>query len=654
MLKRALLPLVLLATALALFHGTASAQDPDLVHISSDVTYDLRTDDGHVKVTWQIKIEDNDPSTAAGGNDGSFVFYSDVAIPVLRGAEEIAALDSSGEQLDVEVDEGGGADVVSARIDFSDRLFYQETYELGVQYEIPPVRHQSVLVTPAYVFLPIVASGDEATVTVIAPPADSDWETVLDAQDCDRDGFTFTCTGSENAYIVATAETSRPGAMASLPMHVDLQQQTIDINFTYFQGEEATANHLRDLIPASMPVIEDLFGFPYDGPADVTVAQGGRQAILGYEGLTECSTASCEITISPVADDITVIHELTHLWTDIYSERWLAEGFAELYADETANRLPAQLVQNRRPRAPSPAVDLQLDDWGDVISVIDAAEDQIAVENAGYDISQRFLETLRLEVGNSLLRDVNVAISQSGKPADSRVYMDLIEDTSGRDVDQLFRDWVFGEDSGPLLDLRRQARDRLAELENRALVEGLPEGATAGIREDILVWDFEDALSKLDAVEDDIATYNDLNLQLGQIAAEASSIGLTLPTGVANALDRWEFGNVRLAMADVRDAIDAYRAARANVNASRDLWQRFGLLGSDPESQLREAEVSFAAGQFQASIDSSRAAQHTINNASTLALRRVLIVAAIFAAFGLIVLAAVWASHLRERGLADR
>lgn len=654
MMKRALLPLAVVLFAAAVFPSGAFAQDPDLVHIVSDVTYDLRTNDGPVSVDWQIRVENNDPSTAPGGNGGSLVFYTNVAIPVLRGADAISARDSGGNELNVAVDESSNASVVSAKIDFAERLFYEDSYELAVQYEIPPVREQSVLVTPAYIFLPIVASGDEATVTVVAPPGDGEWETVLEAQDCERDGFSFTCSGSEGAYIVATAEVSRPGAVASVPIQAELQGQTINIELTYFQGEEATVDHLRELIPASLPVIEDLFGFPYNGPASVNVAQGGRQSILGYEGLTQCSDESCEIIISPVADDITVIHELTHLWTDIYSERWLAEGFAELYADETASRLPPQLVTSQRQPRVSPAVDLRLDEWGEVISVIEAAEDQIAVENAGYDLSLRFLQTLRLELGNSVLRDVNVMIAESGAPADSRVYMDLVEDTSGRNVDQLFRDWVFAEDDGPLLDLRRQARDRLAELERRVLVEGLPEGATAGIRELVLAWDFTSAMSKLDAVEEDVATYNELSQQLGEIAGEASSAGLTLPSGIASALERWEFGNVRLALADAGEAVDVFRSASARVKSPRDLWQRFGLLGSDPDSQLEEAEVSFAAGQFQASIDSARAAEQTVDRAWTVALRRVLIVAGIFAAFGLIILAAVWASHLRERGLADQ
>jgi hypothetical protein len=652
MLRRALLFLTLVLAAAAFVARDSAAQEGDLVHVTTEITYDLRTDDGPVDVIWQVRVRNDDPDTAPGGNGGSVAFYSHISLPVLRGAESITALDSTGDQLDVAVDQSSTASVVSARVDFAERLFYQDEYAFGFRYEIPETREQSVLVTPAYVFLPIVASGDESTVTVITPEG-GEWESLIEAQDCEQDGTTFRCSGSDSAYIAATAEASKPGARSTLPLTAEVGGRTIDVNLTYFQGEESAANHLRALIPAALPVIESLFGFAYDGPATVNVEQGGREAVLGYEGITQCSADSCQIIISPVADDITVIHELAHLWTDIYTERWLQEGFAQLIADEAAAALPAELIQNRPLPRQAEAVDLQLDDWGEVTSVIGAAAEQIAVENAGYVLSLRFLEMLRLEAGNSVLRDVNIAIAESGEPADTRRYMDLIEDKSGLNLDQLFGPWVFSDAEQPLLELRRQARDRLAELEVRVQAEGLPEAATTGVREDILAWDFESAFRKLDSVEGDIANYDDLVTKLTQIEEEASSLGLTLHAGMREALDRWEFGEVRLALADARDAIDAFRAARAAVYSSRSLWERFGLLGSDPEDQLDQAAREFASGSFQTSIDSSRAAEHTIDNATTVALRRVLIVTGIFAVFGLIILAAVYASHLRDRRLAD-
>lgn len=654
-MRRAVAAMVTLAL-LAIGAGLApasSAQEPDLVDVASDVVYDLRTDDGPVGVAWDISVRNGDPSTSEDASDGTLVFYTNLSIPVLRGADNIEAVDADGVSLDVTVDETSTAPVLSARIDFADRLFYEQTYEFSVRYEMPETRADSVLVTPAYVFLPIVASGDEATVRILAP-ASGGWEATIEGEDCERDGDVFRCSGSDNAYIAATAEISRPDAVQSVSFQSELQARMLTIDLSYFEGEDETAAHLQELIPAALPLIEDVFAFQYEGPEQIEIRQGGRQAVLGYEGITQCSSGRCEITISPVADDITVIHELTHLWTGIFAERWLSEGFAQLYADEVASRLPAELVRSRAEQPQAEAVDLPLDEWGEVTSVIDASAELVAVESAGYNLSLRFLEILRSEVGSSTLRDVNVAIADGGRPADSRRYMDVLEDASGGNLDQLFATWVFDSSEAETLRLRREARDRLAELEARAQTEGLPEGATTGVREDILDWNFKDALAKLDSIDADLATYDQLSAQLSSITGEAESMGLTMPTGIAEALGRWEFGNVRLALADARDALDAYRSAQADIDAPRNLWERFGLLGNDASGKLDDAAAHFAEGQFQASIDSSRAAIAIIDDASTVALRRVLIVTGIFAAFGLIILAAVWASHLREREFVDQ
>lgn len=634
--------------------GASGAQDADPIHIASDVTYDLSSESGPVTVSWRITVDNNDPSTPRLGNGGSIDFYDSVSIPFLRGAESVEAFDADGVALAVSVDESADATIIGASVKFAERLFFEESYEFALTYELPEeTREESLLITPAYIFVPIVASGDVATVTVVPPP-DSEWETVLKPRDCDADGLTFVCSGSESSYLVATAEASRPDAVSSFPLQIDLEERTLSLTVTYFQGDEAFADHLRELIPAALPIIEGRYGFPYPGASNVDISQGGRQAVLGYEGIATCENSGCEIIVSPIADDVTIIHELAHLWSDIYTERWLSEGFAQLVAEETVSKLPPDLVQGEPPVRHFTGVDLQLDQWGDVSSIIGADADTLAIEDAGYELSLRFLETLRFEIGSSTLRDVNAAIAASGEPADSRRYIDIVEEVSGRNVDQLFATWIFPTTYDIFLDSRRLARDRLADLEIRALVEDLPEGATAAIRENVKVWRFESALHGIDEIDSSVAHYDTLSAQLIDMASEASSLGLSFPTSIADSLDLWEFEDTALAMAGAEDAMEAYRDARETVFSERDLWERFGLLGSDPEGQLRDAADSFVAAQFQTSIDESDAAAATIKDAPTVALRRVLIVTGIFAVFAIIVLAATWASLARGRSPVDR
>ena len=59
------------------------------------------------------------------------------------------------------------------------------------------------------------------------------------------------------------------------------------------------------------------------------------------------------------------------------------------------------------------------------------------------------------------LQAVNRNIATSGKPADSRRFMDLMEEATGKNMDNLFLVWVFPDSYGQVLADRREARDRL-------------------------------------------------------------------------------------------------------------------------------------------------------------------------------------------------
>jgi hypothetical protein len=47
-------------------------------------------------------------------------------------------------------------------------------------------------------------------------------------------------------------------------------------------------------------MIEELYGFPYPASPTINVSQGGRQAVLGYEGITSCgASGGCRVIVSP-------------------------------------------------------------------------------------------------------------------------------------------------------------------------------------------------------------------------------------------------------------------------------------------------------------------------------------------------------------------
>ncbi len=642
---------LLLPLLAAAYHEPVAAQ-ADLLNITSNVVYDIRPDTGPTRVSWHVTFQNNDPATTYQ-ESGVIRFYNQLLIPLLKGASAISAQSSSGKPLTVTLDEPTQSPALGAEVDFDRRVFYTESYDFTLTYELSAVRQQSLLVTPYYVYVPVIAMGDTANVTVNTPP-DGAWQTNLEQGDCAQGGNTFSCSGSDEVYVAALAEVSRPDATATISFDAALKEKVVPVTLTYFQGEDAPALHVRDLVAAALPIVEDLAGFPYPGPQNVKIAQGGRQVILGYEGLTSCDPATaCQITVSPIADDITILHELAHFWSDIYDKRWIGEGYAQIVAEEAAARLPPGLVQGQPPLRPTATVDLQLNDWGEVNSIIGASEDDLAIQDAGYDRSLRFFYILRHELSLDVLKQVNAAIRAKGSPVDSGGYLDLLEETSGKKIDDLFLEWVYPSAYSSTLRDRREARDRLDTLRRRASEEGLSEDIPNAIDEDVSAWRFKEALEALGEAEAGLDEYFALKDDLSAFTTQAESAGLAVPAIISESMKRWEFAGARHSLETAKEALEAYVRAQEKVNASRSIWERFGLLGSNPEDALSNAAAAFATGDFAAARERANDAANTIDNATAVALRRLLILGAIFGVFAAGIGVAVWVSHRQQREFAE-
>jgi hypothetical protein len=220
-----------------------------------------------------------------------------------------------------------------------------------------------------------------------------------------------------------------------------------------------------------------------------------RQVILGYEGLTTC-VGSLQVNIA----DRGRLHGAARAGASWFGlcEKLALRGFRAVRVCAGGAILPAGLVTGSPPVRQQASVELQLDDWGEVVSVIGASEDDLAVENAGYYRSHRFLDQLEFELGVESLRRTNQVIGQDGSPADSRRFMDVLEEVSGRDNDALFQEWVFPASLDPLLADRREARDRLTNVIARAQENELTEDVPAQIQEQVDAWLFQEAFVALD------------------------------------------------------------------------------------------------------------------------------------------------------------
>lgn len=641
---------LVLAVLLVTPRDRAAAQTAELLTLSSDITYDIKTTDDAVHVSWDATVTNNDPASTF--QNGTGFYYYAYPIPVLPGAANVHAVDSRGISLDVQVSDSGSPLVQSASVDFARGIFFGETYSFRLTYDLAGAHSRSAIVTPYYAYVAAVGAGDPATVRVNLPSGDP-WTTSLEGSDCAADGSVFTCAGSPGPYVVAIAEAIQPSHTASAAFDVPLGEKTLNVTLTYFEGDEQTAQHQQALITAGLPVIEEAFGFRHPGPAALNVSQSGQQEVLGYEGLAGCDADACNIVISPIASDYTVLHELAHMWTTIYDKRWLSEGFAELVAEIAGPRLPEGIVVGDPPeRAPS-SIPFQLDNWGPTTSLLGADAERLAQEDAGYDYSLRFAQELQTDFGLAALQAVNRNIATSGRAADSQRYMDLLEEATGKNADNLFLVWVFPESYRQTIADRREARDRYAGLRDELSAESLPDDVLTTIKTAIDQWMFGQALADLDKAEAGLDTYSDLLPQLDSLAQSASDAGLQLPSTIQDALTNFDFDSVRAQITAATEAIEAYNHAAAKVRAGRSLWTRFGLLGSSPGGSLRDAAASFGHGDFETSRTQSEHAQHLIEDASSVAFRRLLLVAGLLFVLALAVGIALAVSHFRERSLTE-
>jgi hypothetical protein len=592
---RRLAAVLALAMALAVLGRSASASAApardELLQATSELTYDVRPDEGPVRVTWHVDLQNNDLQTEYAPS-GTVLFYDSFFLPVLRGATNVEASGPDDQPLSVSLDETGDEPLVIATVFFHHVLYYRDRYTLTLSYELPETRSDVLLISPAYVYLPAITAGDESTV-IVRTPSGRDWQVTVEPVDCAQAGGELRCDASEQVQVAALIEVTKPGALESIDAAVELERGELTLRISYFPGEEAWADHIRELAEEGLPALETLYGVAYQGPRHVVISERGRQEIAGYEGTFLCHQTACEIGLSPVADDLVALHEYAHLWTEVFSSRWLAEGLAEFMSRRTAIGL-GDLVSDR-PEGPAPDVDLVLDEWGGVQYLIGAEDAQLDRELAGYVESRRVFERLEDIAGLPAIQEANAGAFGLSEQIDSETYFDLLEEAASADLSALFLDEVFPPLYESVLAQRREVRDLLAELRRAVEDAGLP--------------------------------------QLRRIDQYVHS---------------WRFDEAEELMDSALDALDAYLIARDRVDAPRSVWARIGLIGKSPSGTLLDARDAFAEGNYDDAVARAHDAESLIDGAERAAAVRLAVAGGIVVAVVALSGGGVWFTRRRR------
>ena len=574
-----LLPLLAVAGALHLPAPAASAApvQPQPIHAATDVTYDVRLDQGAVRVFWDVTLTNNDPQTVYR-EFGTVYYYFSYAVPVLRGATGLSATGPTGAPLAVSLRDAGERTLLFAEVTFDRNFYYGETYSFTLSYTLADARDELLLVTPYYVYLPALAFGDPSTVRVVTPDGDP-WHTNVESADCPSAGdAVFQCSTGGFIEAAALVEVSDPTSLETLPHTLSLNGREIDVTVRHFPGERAWADRMLQLAEASMTVLQEIFGYDYPGPDAFTISERGQADLLGYDGIFDCYRGlGCDIGISPITHDMTAIHEFAHFWTEPFDERWLAEGFAEFAARRTAALL-GDLVAPRPP-APLEEIDIfPLDSWSSLRSLIQVDEEAALRELSGYERSLQAIEALERRVGLEAIQEANRRLHASGEYVDSRNYLDFIEDAAGEPLHDFFLEWVFAPNMAGTLEQRREVRDRLDRVREELR------------REDIVL--------------------------PGKIEAWV--------------YDTWAFDSAEEELDRLEDAFAVYVEAKEAVEGGKTWWERFGLHNRDAAPHVEAAARLLEEGRYRRSIARAERALDVVGSADRVALYRFAVAAGMF------------------------
>ena len=413
---------------------------------------------------------------------------------------------------------------------------------------------------------------------------------------------------------------------------IDINGQTFRLILRHFPGDVAWADRVQAFIPGAVPALQQAIGAPYPGPPALRITERTGQEMYGAAGIAGCNESMCGLAIGEETDKVVLLHEIAHVWTYEFKNRWLAEGTAQFAAIGAAGVLgiPVDYPPDARTFLPS----RPLNHWGSPVNFLTADDETLFLEYEGYDRATRLLQLIQSRNAGALAAAYTALVEGQQWSIESEQFMDAVEDAGGGNNDDLFGAWVFGSDMAAALVERRMARDGFAGVANRLATEA-PELGQDGLtpaRQLIGDWKFAEANAALAAANGGIDAYLQIRDRLAAFRAAANAVGLAYPAPFDQAKTTLDFAPITSQLDKGDQAIAAYPAARDSVHAPRSGLQKIGLLGQDPDGLLKDAAGAFAWGGFDESIEKGRRAQEAISGAQSAGYRNAAIAVALVAA----------------------
>lgn len=618
--KRFVLTLLVAGLAggfLAAPSGTAAAPAPvaapafssqEVAGLSQEVTYSYVVDpvDVVTRVTATATLTHTRPDDA----NGSW-YFDEYALPIPIEATNLwATVDSAAQAVTTDVPPGFQG-MQRAAVVLDPRLLHGQTRQVVFGYELGPQRDREDVWSQAneasYMF-PAWTFGDPGNASVEVRIPDT-YEVNVMRGELDRVEL--------DGEILLTAEgVDDPRGFSPLVLAIDDSRATTQTAETSIGTVELVAwpdhdewiDFVVGHVDEGVPVLIDLFGQPWPHEdQNLTIVETLAVVAEGFGGWYD--SVEHTITIGDQLHPHLVLHELTHAWInfDVFTERWLVEGFAEEYAFRAVDALGLE-GESRPTEADVSIRSVPLSQWT-TPTVRDEASQE--TEDYGYSASAYVIGEISEELGLDSMRSIIEASMEHqitytgdpepepmGQPLGWRQALDLFENHGSTEAAGLFESYVLPPQAGELT-ARADAREGYQVLAER----GGDWTPPLEVRAAMAGWDFDAATAAMDDAAgilevrdeiDDVLAGTDISLGLEGDYESAPDVGSLRPQAEETLSSVEVYSDV--AARDPADgALAAIGAWGTTSSESRLASAREALASGDPAGALRHSEAAAAA-----------------------------------------------------------
>lgn len=596
---------VLLLVGSLVMAGSAPARAEEGLVVTAQSVYTVGDEAVEVEVTFNLR--NVVPDREEGGMTYRY-FFEQFPVGIPGEVERLEARTGGGGRLAVTTESSEGGQL--ATIHLPEPLFYGEERTVRLTFDLvggEPRSEKFQRVNDAYAWFVAWAYGDpgRSGVKVIIPAgSEIEWLGGPVVETVGEDGIVLTAQGVENPFDWYVAVSVRDdAALESEVVRFDGGRLTV----RSWPDDDVWTGFVSEVVTQGVPALIENLGLPWPED-DLEVLQSYSPYIYGYAGWY--LPASDRIEVGEDLDAQTVLHEIAHLWvnSNLFDSRWIDEGLAEELALQA--RLDTGLAGPRPPRTVDDNGRVVLNRWE--VPRFDRKDNQ-ETEAYGYTASWLVTHELVSEIGTEAMSQVIISAAEDliayrgeGEPEkvapldDWRRYLDLLEEVGGSiRAEDLFREYAVTRLQGESMDLRAASRASYVRLEEVGGSWGPPPAVRVPMGE----WRFAEA-------DGAIAQAMALLTMRDRLGEMASDLGVRPPDLERMFEQAEDLAPVAAAFEEQSVVLERLTDAADELNRSKGVLERVGLVGTDHRDGLEQAKLAFEADEMAQSL---RAAEEVVS-----------------------------------------